>query len=291
MRPDQHPERPTAPDRGGDADRSDVQAALFGGRTDPVAAQPSPTTPYIEIERARRQRLIVRAAVAGALILAVIVGTLVVLLRDGSDDTTASAQLIEAFECPGDPAPMALIPADGLVVDGIDESSSWLLVVEPIPELSAAWVRAADLDRSRTSLRVTACDRPPEPTPVPVAPVEPPAEPTATPVPTPTPEPAPTAREPAEVSVLVLNAARIEGAAGRVTEALADEGFQTRVPGNADLQTQSQVFYTEGFATEGELVALLLEIDLALVEPRTDATPGGADIVVVLGTDGVVVES
>ncbi len=283
----QDPDEPREPDRPehpGRPDVDEIQALLFGRQVGPPRPDQGPTTTYLELDHSRRQRVVVRAAVTGVLIVVLAV-VAVLLLSDGSDDSDTALAPIDAFECPGDPAPIAMVPVDDLVVDGIDATSNWLLVVDPLPELQFAWVRAADLDRSRTSLRVTACDRPPEPTPVP----EPPAEPTPTPEPEPEPEPeptpeqAPTPRDPSEVTVLVLNGARVEGLAGRVTDALAGEGFQTRTPDNADLQTDSQVFYAEGFAAEGELVALLLEIDPAFVEPQTDATPGGADVVVVLG--------
>ncbi len=275
----QQPDGPTGPDAHG-ADHGDVQDALFGGRPGPPEHELAATTAYVEIEQARRRRLVLRAAAAAVLVVVVIV-VAVLLAQNGADETTPATQLVDAFECPDDPAPIAMVPADDLVVDGIDSTSQWLLVVDPLPELGVAWVRAADVDRSRTSLRVTTCDRVPEPTAVPVAPAEP--TPTPTPPPAPTPTPAATPRPAGEVTVLVLNAAQVEGAAGRVTDALAGEGFQTQVPGNLDLQTDSQVFYAEGFEAEGELIALLLEIDLAFVEPQTDATPGGADVVVVLG--------
>ena len=237
---------------------------------------------YAEIDDVRRRQRLIRgvAIAAGLLAILVFVVIIIVATRDGGE-TTATDTRVELFECPDDPRPIAMANGDDLEVEGIDQSGTWLLIARPLPELPAAWVRAADLDVSRTSLSVRACKRVPEPTPEELTAPEPTV--TATPTPAPTAAPLPTPRPNEEVAVIVLNASGIEGAAGRVTQALDGAGFATGVPGNSDGQPVSEVFYAEGFEAEGMLVAQLLEIDEAGVSPQGDDTPAGADVVVLLG--------
>ena len=91
-------------------------------------------------------------------------------------------------------------------------------------------------------------------------------------------------RPPEEVSVLVLNSMGLDGAAGRMTTQLAEEGYITLTPGNYDPeQNPSRVWYRDGYAAEA--TNLLPFIPGATVEPLPDPAIGeGADVVMVLGT-------
>jgi hypothetical protein len=91
-------------------------------------------------------------------------------------------------------------------------------------------------------------------------------------------------RDPSEVRVLVLNSTEIAGAAGRLTEELAAQGYQTLEASDfTPEQDPSRVWYREGFSAEANVLAEL--IPGSLVESIPDPTVGeGADIVIVLGT-------
>lgn len=91
-----------------------------------------------------------------------------------------------------------------------------------------------------------------------------------------------------EVSVLVLNGARIEGAAGEVTTRLQALGYATLAPGNAPPDPETLVLFKPGF--EAEAAALAPQVsDQALVEKLGDPSPYAgteqADLVVFLGTN------
>jgi cytoskeletal protein RodZ len=91
-------------------------------------------------------------------------------------------------------------------------------------------------------------------------------------------------RPPGEVTVVVLNSMGLDGAAGRITQRLADAGYQTLTPDNfTPEQDPSRIWYREGFAPEAaELADLLPGAD---VEPLPDdSLQEGADVVLVLGT-------
>lgn len=95
-------------------------------------------------------------------------------------------------------------------------------------------------------------------------------------------------RPSSQVQVLVLNAARIEGAAGDMTEQLQAIGHPALVPGNAPTQEETIIFYKPGF--EREAAALAPEVsETAITEPLPDPSPfpgtEEADVVVVLGTN------
>lgn len=94
-------------------------------------------------------------------------------------------------------------------------------------------------------------------------------------------------RPPGQVQVLVLNAARISGAAGDVTADLEAIGHPTLTPGNAPTQEETVIFYKPGFEREAEAVAPEVS-DVAITEPLPDPSPFAgaedADVVVVLGT-------
>jgi hypothetical protein len=107
----------------------------------------------------------------------------------------------------------------------------------------------------------------------------------------------PPVRPPAEVQVLVLNAAGVAGVAGRVTQQLTDAGYATIEPGNADLRSVSTVLVRAGSEQECEGVR-------QVVQPRfTGELPVGeigdapplaavddADCVVLLGDDIAVTD-
>lgn len=91
-------------------------------------------------------------------------------------------------------------------------------------------------------------------------------------------------RSPAEITVVVLNSIGLDGAAGRLTADLAEQGYQTLTPDNfSPEQDASRIWYREEFAAEAsELVDL---VPGATVEPLPDETlQEGADVVLVLGT-------
>lgn len=90
-------------------------------------------------------------------------------------------------------------------------------------------------------------------------------------------------RPPNEVRVIVLNSISIAGVAGRLTQELAEAGYQTLEADNYDPeQDPSQIWYREDFSAEAtELLAFVPD---ALVEPIPDEDlHSGADVVVVIG--------
>lgn len=91
-------------------------------------------------------------------------------------------------------------------------------------------------------------------------------------------------RPPQEVRVVVLNSIGLAGAAGRMTQQLADSGYQTQQADDIEPQQDpSRIWYREGFAPEAN--AMLQFLPGALVEPIPDPEVGaGADVVLVLGT-------
>lgn len=105
------------------------------------------------------------------------------------------------------------------------------------------------------------------------------------------------ARAPGEVAVLVLNGTDgpVTGVAGKGRDKLKTEAYTTRSPKNAKAPSPSAVYYTPGFEPEAIAVAEVLGADPALVvQPLDPATvpiddTQEADIVVVVGNDGVIV--
>lgn len=95
-------------------------------------------------------------------------------------------------------------------------------------------------------------------------------------------------RPPSQVQALVLNAARIEGAASEITSTLQAIGHPTLSPGNAPTQEETVIYYKPGF--EREATQLAPEVsDAALTEPLPDPSPFAgteeSDLVVVIGTN------
>lgn len=95
-------------------------------------------------------------------------------------------------------------------------------------------------------------------------------------------------RPPGQVRVLVLNAARIEGAAGDLSDRLKQMGYSVLEPENAPTQAETIVYFKPGF--EGEAAVLAPEAsEDAITEPLPDPSPfagtENADVVIVLGTE------
>jgi hypothetical protein len=90
-------------------------------------------------------------------------------------------------------------------------------------------------------------------------------------------------RSPSEVRVVVLNSIGLAGAAGRLTQRLADAGYQTQQADDYQPeQDQSRIWYREGFAAEAnELLAFLPDAQVELL-PEPDLEEG-SDVVLVLG--------
>ncbi|MBI2170170.1 MAG: LytR C-terminal domain-containing protein [Actinobacteria bacterium] len=95
-------------------------------------------------------------------------------------------------------------------------------------------------------------------------------------------------RPPSQVQVLVLNAARVEGVAGTITEKLQQIGHPTLPPGNAPPQDETVVYYKPGFEAEAATVAPEVS-ETTLTQPLSDPSPFAgteeADLVIVLGTN------
>ena len=91
----------------------------------------------------------------------------------------------------------------------------------------------------------------------------------------------PPLREPGELTVLVLNSTGRTGLAGRTTQRIADEGYQTLPADNFSPTLDTSVIrYTAGLEREAEVLATQIpDANLELSEEEDPA----ADLVVVLG--------
>ena len=91
-----------------------------------------------------------------------------------------------------------------------------------------------------------------------------------------------------QVKVLVLNAARIEGAASEVTAKLQALGYPTLTPGNAPTQPETVVYFKPGFEREAAAVATEVS-SAAITDPLGDPSPFAgteeADLVVQIGSN------
>jgi LytR cell envelope-related transcriptional attenuator len=98
-------------------------------------------------------------------------------------------------------------------------------------------------------------------------------------------------RQPAEIVVRVANVSGVEGAAGARTQQLADAGYQTVDPTNGPEGQQleaTQVLFAEGFEGEARALAEALGAPadaVAALPAQPPVDPGGAQLVVLLGTD------
>ncbi len=102
----------------------------------------------------------------------------------------------------------------------------------------------------------------------------------------------PVASRPAnEVKVVVANAARVDGAAGRATEQLRALGYTTLPASNAEEAADtSTLYYAEGYEPEALVMANEIGLDAANVAPVPDPIPiseppADANLVLLLGRD------
>ena len=111
------------------------------------------------------------------------------------------------------------------------------------------------------------------------------------------PDPATTAppevRPTQEVGVIVVNSKAPKGAAARLSAKLADDGYQTKSPANADRTTVSAIYYEEGFGPEAQDLASVLTVGTEFVIQLDESNPPlndrrGANILVVVAPGGPV---
>jgi hypothetical protein len=102
----------------------------------------------------------------------------------------------------------------------------------------------------------------------------------------------PVASRPAnEVKVVVANAARVDGAAGRATEQLRALGYTTLPASNAEEAADtSTLYYAESYEPEALVMANEIGLDAANVAPMPDPIPiseppADANLVLLLGRD------
>ncbi len=96
----------------------------------------------------------------------------------------------------------------------------------------------------------------------------------------------PSTLPPAEVTVLVSNAARVGGIAGRASDALTGGGYNVLTPTNSNSQDATEVYHVDGLATEALDIARILQVDETNLRPMSELTslaPGTAQVVVVIG--------
>jgi hypothetical protein len=98
-------------------------------------------------------------------------------------------------------------------------------------------------------------------------------------------------RQPAEIVVRVANVSGVSGAAGAKTEQLAAAGYQTVEATNGPEGQQldaTQVLFVDGFEGEARALAEALGAPadgVAAMPAQPPVDPGGAQVVVLLGTD------
>lgn len=100
------------------------------------------------------------------------------------------------------------------------------------------------------------------------------------------------ARPNSEVLVLVANGTEISGQAGRLTDALRNQGFNTRQPRSALPQPASVIYYRPGFAAEAQVVRTILNQQTPIAPmPEPDPSIGDdidlvpIDVLVLVGAD------
>lgn len=99
------------------------------------------------------------------------------------------------------------------------------------------------------------------------------------------------AREPSEVTVIVLNSTRTAGIAATRSDTLSQAGYNALEPTNAttgELETTT-IYATEDAQADAEVIRDLLAMPDATIEEKPEDSLGGAsadaDVVVVLGLD------
>ncbi|MBC8195182.1 MAG: LytR C-terminal domain-containing protein [Acidimicrobiia bacterium] len=106
-------------------------------------------------------------------------------------------------------------------------------------------------------------------------------------------------KSPSEVKVLVANGSGIGGAAGAVTDMLNPRGYALESPANANPTDVSGVYYRASFADDARMVMEVIapgNPDLLSQMPSGGlSVPDGtldrlanADVVVILGSDGII---
>ncbi len=108
-------------------------------------------------------------------------------------------------------------------------------------------------------------------------------------------EPTAEVRPPAEVSVIVLNGARVAGVAAKGTALLETFSYNMLEPGNTDAEAPtSAILYTGDAKADAEAVAEVFGIDPAtyVAEMTADNQPAAelptADVIVVIGQDDAI---
>jgi len=101
--------------------------------------------------------------------------------------------------------------------------------------------------------------------------------------------PAPPARLPAQVKVIAVNGAGVNGAGAKITDVLREAGFNVLAPLTGTRGSTTAVFHAAGFEREGAAVATSLAVPTSVVQalgtPPPVADIRGADVVVIVGAD------
>lgn len=88
-------------------------------------------------------------------------------------------------------------------------------------------------------------------------------------------------RDPSELSVTVLNGARVGGLAGDTSDELSNLGYDAK-PDDAEATVETSVTYAAGFCAEAVELASALGVPAEVVEGTPE---GGSQLVVMLGSD------
>ena len=97
-------------------------------------------------------------------------------------------------------------------------------------------------------------------------------------------------KSPQELTVRVGNGTRTSGAAAKVSEQLAAQGYTTRTPTDAKVNdvAATTVYYRGPHQAEAEVLANAIGLSALDVLPITDPAPiepDGAELVVIVGAD------
>lgn len=102
------------------------------------------------------------------------------------------------------------------------------------------------------------------------------------------------ARPNGQVVVLVANGTTVPNQAGRLTDRLRNQGFNTRNPKTATVQSASVIYYRPGYAPEAQVVAQVLAADTPIVPMPVPDPPIGdtidlvpVNVLVLVGPDSL----
>lgn len=103
----------------------------------------------------------------------------------------------------------------------------------------------------------------------------------------------PEARDPSQVSVVVLNGTSVNGAAGKFTTAIESAGYQMLEAGNVTTRLPNTlVYFTAGYDAEAAAVALAINVPATVTPTALPAPPpsanvdiAAANVVVIVGAD------